>query len=181
MLSLIEDMRKPHPGIARLVLSNRPDAAGLAKAVKLGITTKVVDHKLYQGDRAAFEGMLQEVLTDHEIDVVCLAGFMRILGSEFVASWQGRMLNIHPSLLPKHQGLNTYQRALDAGEREAGCSVHEVVFELDAGPILGQSRVPILPGDTASSLASRILVQENQLYPMVLREFLARIPSKPFL
>ena len=179
MLSLLEDMGKPHPGMARLVMSNRPDAAGLAKAVELGITTKVVDHKLYQGDRAAFEAMLQEALIAHEIDVVCLAGFMRILGSEFVGAWQGRMLNIHPSLLPKYQGLNTYQRALDAGEQEAGCSVHEVVSELDAGVVLGQSRVPILPGDTAGSLASRILVQEHQLYPRILREFLTRIPSKP--
>ena len=179
MLSLLEDMGKPHPGMARLVMSNRPDAAGLAKAVELGITTKVVDHKLYQGDRAAFEAMLQEALIAHEIDVVCLAGFMRILGSDFVGAWQGRMLNIHPSLLPKYQGLNTYQRALDAGEKEAGCSVHEVVSELDAGVVLGQSRVSILPGDTAGSLASRILVQEHQLYPRILREFLTRIPSKP--
>ena len=179
MLSLLEDMGKPHPGIARLVLSNRPDAAGLAKAVELGIRTKVVDHKLYHGDRAAFDVMLKQALIEHEIDVVCLAGFMRILGSEFVGAWQGRILNIHPSLLPKYQGLNTYQRALDAGEQETGCSVHEVVSELDSGPILGQSRVPILPGDTVRSLASRILVQEHQLYPRVLREFLVRIPSKP--
>ena len=178
MLSLLADMGKPHPGMARLVLSNRPDAAGLAKAAELGVTTEIVDHKLYQGDRAAFEAMLQETLISHEIDVVCLAGFMRILGNEFVDAWQGRILNIHPSLLPKYQGLNTYQRALDDDEQVAGCSVHEVVSELDAGPILGQSRVPILPGDTASSLASRILVQEHQLYPRILREFLTRIPSK---
>ena len=179
MLSLLEDMAKPHPGMARLVLSNRPDAAGLAKAAELGITTEVVDHKLYQGNRAVFEAMLQKALLAHEIDVVCLAGFMRILGRDFVGAWQGRILNIHPSLLPKYQGLNTYQRALDAGEQEAGCSVHEVVSELDAGLILGQSRVPIFPGDTAGSLASRILVQEHQLYPRILREFLACIPSKP--
>tara|TARA_B100000787_G_scaffold169319_1_gene160190 strand:- start:2042 stop:2587 length:546 start_codon:yes stop_codon:yes gene_type:complete len=179
MLSLLEDMGKPHPGMARLVLSNRPDAAGLAKAAELGITTEVVDHKLYQGNRAVFEAMLQKALLAHEIDVVCLAGFMRILGRDFVGAWQGRILNIHPSLLPKYQGLNTYQRALDAGEQEAGCSVHEVVSELDAGLILGQSRVPIFPGDTAGSLASRILVQEHQLYPRILREFLACIPSKP--
>jgi len=179
MLSLLEDMGKPHPGMARLVLSNRPDAAGLAKAAELGITTEVVDHKLYQGNRAVFEAMLQKALLANEIDVVCLAGFMRILGRDFVGAWQGRILNIHPSLLPKYQGLNTYQRALDAGEQEAGCSVHEVVSELDAGLILGQSRVPIFPGDTAGSLASRILVQEHQLYPRILREFLACIPSKP--
>ena len=172
MLSLLEDMARPHPGTARLVLSNRPDAAGLAKAAELGISTEVVDHKRYQGDRAAFEAVLQEALIAHRIDVVCLAGFMQVLGTEFVSAWQGRMLNIHPSLLPKYKGLNAYQRAIDAGDHESGCSVHEVVPELDAGPILGQSRVPIVSGDSAHSLAARILVQEHHLYPRVLREFL---------
>ena len=172
MLSLLEDMAQPHPGMARLVLSNRPDAAGLTKAAELGISTEVVDHKRYQGDRAAFEAVLQEVLIAHQIDVVCLAGFMQVLGTEFVSAWQGRMLNIHPSLLPKYKGLNAYQRAIDAGDHESGCSVHEVVPELDAGAILGQSRVPIVRGDSAHSLADRILVQEHHLYPRVLREFL---------
>jgi phosphoribosylglycinamide formyltransferase-1 len=114
----------------------------------------------------------------HEIDVICLAGFMRILGADFVSGWQGRILNIHPSLLPKYQGLKTYQRALDAGDAEVGCSVHEVVPELDAGPILGQSWVAVLPDDTESSLAARVLVQEHQLYPRVLRDFLAQFPSQ---
>jgi phosphoribosylglycinamide formyltransferase-1 len=113
-------------------------------------------------------------LSAHEIDVVCLAGFMRILGEEFVSAWHRRILNIHPSLLPKYQGLNTYQRALDAGDTEAGCTVHEVVPALDAGPILGQSRVAILPGDTADDLAARTLIQEHRLYPIVLRDFLTR-------
>ena len=174
MLSLLEDMAQPHPGMARLVLSNRPDAAGLVTAAELGISTEVVDHKRYQGDRAAFEAVLQEVLIVHQIDVVCLAGFMQILGTKFVSSWKGRMLNIHPSLLPKYKGLNAYQRAIDAGDHESGCSVHEVVPELDAGTILGQSRVPIFSGDSAHSLAARILVQEHHLYPRVLREFLNR-------
>ena len=181
MLSLLEDMAQPHPGVARLVLSNRPDAAGLAMAAELGISTEVVDHKRYQGDRVAFEAVLQELLIAHQIDVVCLAGFMQILGAEFVRTWQGRMLNIHPSLLPKYKGLNTYQRAIDAGDHESGCSVHEVVPELDAGAILGQSRVPIVSGDCANSLAARILVQEHNLYPRVLREFLNRflVPIPP--
>ena len=178
MLRLLEDMEQPHPGRASLVLSNKPDAAGLAKAEAMGIATQVVDHKLYRGDRSAFEAALQKILLVHEIDVICLAGFMRILGADFVSAWQGRMLNIHPSLLPKYQGLKTYQRALDAGDAEAGCSVHEVVSELDAGPILGQSRVAVLPDDTASSLAARVLVQEHQLYPRVLRDFLVQFPSQ---
>ena len=175
MLSLLEDMAQPHPAMARLVLSNRPDAAGLAKAAELGISTEVIDHKRYQGDRATFEAVLQKVLIAHRIDVVCLAGFMQVLGTEFVSAWEGRMLNIHPSLLPKYKGLNAHQRAIDSGDHESGCSVHEVVAELDAGPILGQSRVPIVPGDSAHSLAARILVQEHHLYPRVLREFLNRL------
>ena len=178
MLRLLEDMEQPHPGRASLVVSNTPDAAGLAKAEAMGIATQVVDHKLYRGDRSAFEADLQKILLVHEIDVICLAGFMRILGADFVSAWQGRMLNIHPSLLPKYQGLKTYQRALDAGDAETGCSVHEVVSELDAGPILGQSRVAVLPDDTASSLAARVLVQEHQLYPRVLRDFLVQFPSQ---
>ena len=178
MLRLLEDMAQPHPGRARLVVSSTPDAGGVDKAVAMGIATQVLDHKFYRGDRSAFEAALQKILLAHEIDVVCLAGFMHILGAEFVSAWQGRMLNIHPSLLPKYQGLNTYQRALDAGDAEAGCSVHEVVPELDAGAILGQGRVAVLPDDTASSLAARVLVQEHQLYPRVLRDFLAQFPSQ---
>tara|TARA_B100000768_G_scaffold169358_1_gene174889 strand:+ start:3193 stop:3732 length:540 start_codon:yes stop_codon:yes gene_type:complete len=178
MLRLLEDMEQPHPGRASLVVSNTPNAAGLAKAEAMGIVTQVVDHKLYRGDRSTFEAALQKILLVHEIDVICLAGFMRILGADFVSAWQGRILNIHPSLLPKYQGLKTYQRALDAGDAEVGCSVHEVVPELDAGLILGQSRVAVLPDDTASSLAARVLVQEHQLYPRVLRDFLAQFPSQ---
>ena len=177
MLKLLEDMAHYHPGTARLVVSNRPGARGLVQANAMGIKTEIIDHKFYKGDRAAFESVLQDILIDYEIDVVCLAGFMRILGREFVDAWKGRMLNIHPSLLPKYQGLNTYQRAIDAGDYEAGCSVHQVVPDLDAGLILGQSRVPILSDDTADSLAARILVQEHYLYPKVLREFLSLLPS----
>ncbi|MDA9240421.1 phosphoribosylglycinamide formyltransferase [bacterium] len=176
MLRLLEDMAQPHPGHARLVLSNRPEAGVQAKAQAqaMGVAIEVLDHRPFGDDRASFETELHKILKAYEIDVICLAGFMRILGAEFVSAWQGRMLNIHPSLLPKYQGLHTHQRALEAGDRLAGCSVHEVVPQLDAGPILGQSEVPILPGDTAQDLADRVLMQEHLLYPKILRAFLAR-------
>ena len=176
MLRLLEDMAQPHPGHARLVLSNRPEAGVQAKAQAqaMGVAIEVLDHRPFGDDRAGFETELHKILKAYEIDVICLAGFMRILGAEFVSAWQGRMLNIHPSLLPKYQGLHTHQRALEAGDRLAGCSVHEVVPQLDAGPILGQSEVPILPGDTAQDLADRVLMQEHLLYPKILRAFLAR-------
>ena len=172
MLRLLEDMALPHPGHARLVLSNRPEAGGLARAQEMGVATEVLDHRPFGKDRASFETELYKILMAYEIDVICLAGFMRILGAEFVSAWRGRMLNIHPSLLPKYQGLHTHQRALAAGDALAGCSVHEVVPQLDAGPVLGQSEVPILPGDTAQDLADRVLEQEHLLYPKVLRTFL---------
>ncbi|MDA8540906.1 phosphoribosylglycinamide formyltransferase [Planktomarina temperata] len=172
MLRLLEDMARPHPGHARLVLSNRPEAGGLVRAQAMGVATEVLDHRTFGEDRASFETELHKILMAYEIDVICLAGFMRILGAEFVSAWRGRMLNIHPSLLPKYQGLHTHQRALAAGDALAGCSVHEVVSQLDAGPVLGQSEVPILPGDTAQDLADRVLEQEHLLYPKVLRTFL---------
>ncbi|MDG1295168.1 MAG: phosphoribosylglycinamide formyltransferase [Planktomarina sp.] len=176
MLRLLEDMALPHPGHACLVLSNRPEAGVQAKAQAqaMGVAVEVLDHRPFGDDRASFETELHKILKAYEIDVICLAGFMRILGAEFVSAWQGRMLNIHPSLLPKYQGLHTHQRALEAGDRLAGCSVHEVVPQLDAGPILGQSEVPILPGDTAQDLADRVLMQEHLLYPKILRAFLTR-------
>ncbi len=152
------------------VISNRPDAAGLATAAKAGIATRHLDHKAFAG-REAFDAALAECIDGYAPDLVVLAGFMRILTPDFVQRFQGRMLNIHPSLLPKYPGLHTHQRALDAGDAEAGCSVHEVTADLDAGPILGQARVPVLPGDTAETLAARVLTQEHRLYPAVLRRF----------
>jgi phosphoribosylglycinamide formyltransferase 1 len=131
----------------------------------------VVDHKLYAGDRAAFETALTAALETAEPDIIALAGFMRILTPEFISRWQGKMLNIHPSLLPKYKGLNTHARAIAAGDTEAGCSVHEVTAELDGGPILGQARVAIAQNDSADSLAARILPLEHALYPAVLRRF----------
>ena len=171
METLVRDMTGDHPARPVLVLSNVPDAGGLAKAKALGVETAVVDHKPFKGDRAAFETALQDVLQKAHPDIICLAGFMRILTEGFVSRWAGRILNIHPSLLPKYKGLNTHARAIEAGDTEAGCSVHLVTADLDDGPILGQARVPILPGDTSKSLAARVLVQEHLLYPAVLRRF----------
>jgi phosphoribosylglycinamide formyltransferase-1 len=170
MVALARSMVGDHPCRPCLVLSNVPGAGGLARAEAMGIATAVVDHRPF-ADRAAFEAALQAVLAAHTSDIVCLAGFMRILTPDFVAGWRGRMLNIHPSLLPKYKGLHTHARAIEAGDAEAGCSVHEVTGELDGGPILGQARVPILPGDTPDTLADRVLPMEHALYPAVLRRF----------
>ena len=130
-----------------------------------------MDHRAFKGDRAAFEAALLEPILAADPDILCLAGFMRILTPGFIARFPHGMLNIHPSLLPKYPGLHTHQRALDAGDAEAGCTVHEVTADLDAGPILGQARVPVRPGDTADTLAARVLAQEHRLYPAVLRRF----------
>ena len=174
MLALLRDMAEPgHPAQAVLVASNDPAAAGLAKAAALGIPTAAVDHRPFKGDRAAFEDALLQPLLDARPDILCLAGFMRVLTPAFVNRFAGRMLNIHPSLLPKYPGLHTHQRALDAGDAEAGCTVHEVTPVLDDGPLLGQARVPVLAGDTAETLAARVLTQEHRLYPAVLRRFAA--------
>ncbi|PWE27896.1 phosphoribosylglycinamide formyltransferase [Pararhodobacter marinus] len=171
MVALAQSMTGDHPARPVLVLSNDPAAKGLERAAAMGIATAAVDHRDFKGDRAAFEAALLEPLQRAEPDVVCLAGFMRILTPEFIRRFEGRMLNIHPSLLPNYPGLHTHQRALDAGDTEAGCTVHEVTAELDAGPLLGQARVPVLPGDDAETLAARVLVQEHRLYPAVLRRF----------
>ena len=171
MVKLVSSMTGDHPGRAVIVGSNDPQASGLAKAAEMGVPTFAVDHRAYKGDRPAFEAALLEPLLAANPDILCLAGFMRILTPDFVQGFQGRMLTIHPSLLPKYPGLHTHQRAIDAGDAEAGASVHLVTPELDAGPILGQARVPVLPGDTAETLAARVLVQEHLLYPQVLRRF----------
>lgn len=171
MVALVHSMRGGHPARPVLVLSNDPDAKGLQKAAAMGIATAAVDHRPFAGDRAAFEAALIRPLLAARPDVICLAGFMRILTPAFTARFAGRVLNIHPSLLPRYPGLHTHQRALDAGDGEAGCSVHEVTALLDGGPILGQARVPVLAGDTAGSLAARVLVQEHRLYPAVLRRY----------
>ncbi|MGB3178179.1 MAG: phosphoribosylglycinamide formyltransferase [Albidovulum sp.] len=171
MVALCDSMVGDHPARPVLVASNVPDAGGLAKAAALGIATAAIDHRPFGSDRAAFEAELIKPILAAEPDIICNAGFMRILTPGFVDRFKGRMLNIHPSLLPKYPGLHTHQRALDAGDVEAGCTVHEVTAILDGGPILGQARVPILPDDTNASLAARVLVKEHQLYPAVLRRF----------
>ncbi|MCK0166957.1 phosphoribosylglycinamide formyltransferase [Jannaschia sp. S6380] len=172
MVRLVESMAGDHPARPCLVLSNVPGAGGLARAVERGVATAVVDHRAHP-DRTAFEAALQEVLDGVAPDIVALAGFMRILTPPFVRRWQGRMLNIHPSLLPKYRGLDTHARAIAAGDAEAGCTVHEVTPELDDGPVLGRARVPVRADDTAETLAARVLAQEHRLYPAVLRRFAA--------
>jgi phosphoribosylglycinamide formyltransferase 1 len=173
MVRLAESMTGDHPARPCLVVSNDAGAGGLAKAAAMGIATAVVDHRPFGKDRAAFEAELTRVIAAHEPDILCLAGFMRVLTDGFVTRWQGRMLNIHPSLLPKYRGLHTHARALEAGDAEAGCTVHEVTAELDGGPILGQARVKVAAGDTPETLAKRVLEEEHRLYPMVLRRFAA--------
>lgn len=175
MVKLVEDMlgQPDHPARPVLVASNDPEAAGLARAAAMGVATAAVSHRPFGKDRAAFEAELLKPILAAQPDILCLAGFMRILTPGFIERFAGRMLNIHPSLLPKYTGLHTHQRALDAGDAEAGCTVHEVTPVLDEGPILGQARVPVMPGDTAETLAARVLVMEHRLYPAVLRRFAA--------
>lgn len=171
MVTLADSMTGDHPARPCLVLSNNPDAGGLDKAQARGILTAVVDHRPFGKDRAAFEAEVQAALDAASPDILCLAGFMRVLTPAFVQRWQGRMLNIHPSLLPRHKGLHTHARALEAGDAEHGCSVHLVTPELDDGPVLGQARIPVRTGDTPETLAARVLMEEHRLYPSVLRSF----------
>ncbi|WP_413868787.1 phosphoribosylglycinamide formyltransferase [Albidovulum sp.] len=181
MVALVESMTGDHPARAVLVLSNDPAAGGLARARDLGVAAAAVDHRPFGADRAAFEAELLKPVLAAAPDILCLAGFMRVLTPAFVERFRGRMLNIHPSLLPKYPGLHTHARALAAGDAEAGCTVHEVTPDLDAGPILGQARVPVLPGDTEATLAARVLAKEHRLYPAVLRRFAAGDRALVFL
>ena len=174
MLALARDMADPaHPAEPCLVLANRPDAGGLTHASGLGIATACVDHRPFRGDRVAFEAALGEPLRDSGAEILCLAGFMRVLTPGFITDWAGRMLNVHPSILPLFPGLDTHARALAAGMAVHGCTVHEVTPELDSGPILGQAVVPVVTDDTPESLARRVLPMEHRLYPAVLRRFAA--------
>jgi len=170
MAALARSMTGDHPARPVLVVSSRPGAAGIARARALGIAARTVDREAFDS-RADFEAALSATLAPAAPDILCLAGFMRVLTPGFVARWAGRMLNIHPSLLPKYRGLDTHRRAMEAGDTIHGCTVHEVTAALDDGPILGQARVPILPDDTPDALAGRVLEQEHRLYPAVLRRF----------
>ena len=181
MVALARDMDAGHPAEPVLVLSNNPDAGGLAKAADMGIPTAVVDHRPYKGNREAFEAELHTALLAASPDIICLAGFMRILTPEFTAKWEGKMLNIHPSILPLFTGLHTHQRALDAGMAVHGCTVHRVTAELDGGPILGQAVIPVRAGDTPDDLAARLLPMEHRLYPAVLRKFAGNDDTKVVL
>ena len=170
-VKLMESMQGDHPAMPALIVTNQPNAGVIQQAERFGVACEMIDHKPYAGDRTAFETEIQNRLIPYQIDMICLAGFMRVLTAGFTDHWSGRMLNIHPSLLPKYKGLNTHARAIEAGDKRAGCTVHEVTAELDDGPILGQVSVPILSGDTSAELAARVLVQEHQLYPAVLKRF----------
>jgi phosphoribosylglycinamide formyltransferase-1 len=169
------------PAYIALVLSNKEDAYGLKRAEMAGITTKVIRHKDYP-DRAAFDAKIHEVLIASGVEYVCLAGFMRVLTAGFVEKWQGKMINIHPSLLPLFKGMHTHEEALATGVKIHGCSVHHVVPEMDSGPLIIQAAVPVLAGDTAEILGARVLAAEHIIYPLALKKLIvpmSNISSSP--
>jgi phosphoribosylglycinamide formyltransferase-1 len=169
MRALVEAARSPdYPAEIVLVVSNRPDAPGVAWALEQGLQAVVIDHKSYPA-RADFERAMQSALDAHRVEIVALAGFMRLMTPEFVAHWQDRMINIHPSLLPSFKGLHTHERAIEAGVKIAGCTVHFVRAEMDAGPIIMQGAVAVAPTDTPETLGARILEVEHRVYPAALR------------
>lgn len=181
MRALVADMTGDHPARPCVVVSNNADAGGIVWAQAQGIATEIVDHRPFAGDRPAFEAALSAALDRHSPDMICLAGFMRKLTGSFTDVWAGRIINIHPSLLPKYKGLNTHARALEAGDALHGCSVHEVTAALDDGPVLGQASLQVAPEDTADTLAARVLHLEHQLYPAVLRRFAAGTRTPLFI
>lgn len=173
MQSLVAAARAPGAAYTvALVASDKPEAAGLTWAQDQGIATFALSPKGI--GKPAYEAAIDQALRDAGVEVIALAGYMRLLSGDFVARWRGRILNIHPSLLPLYKGLDTHERAIAAGDAKAGCSVHVVTEELDDGDVLGQAEVPILPGDDATALAARVLVEEHRLYPQVLTEFVRR-------
>jgi phosphoribosylglycinamide formyltransferase 1 len=170
MAALIDAAKAPdYPAEIVLVVSNRPDALGLVHAREAGIATALIDHRAFGADREAFERAIDAALDDHRIDLVCLAGFMRLFTPWFVSRWSGRMLNIHPALLPEFKGLHTHRRALEAGAKRHGATVHFVAAEMDSGPIIMQEAVPVLDGDTEETLSRRVLEAEHRIYPEALR------------
>jgi len=170
MVALIEAAKDTaYPAEIVIVISNDPAAEGLQRAAAAGIQTSVVDHKKFGKDREAFERALQNELETHRVELVCLAGFMRLLTPWFVRQWNGRLLNIHPALLPAFKGLDTHARALAAGAKEHGATVHFVVPEMDSGPVIAQAAIAVEPGDTEATLAARVLAVEHRIYPEALR------------
>lgn len=174
MTALVEAARAPDcPYEVVLVLSNKPDAEGLALAAAAGVPTLAIDHKSFGADREAHERALDAAVRQAGAEYVALAGYMRVLTPFLVEAWAGRMINIHPSLLPKYPGLDTHRRAIEAGDAEAGCTVHLVTAGVDEGPILDQARVPVLAGDTPETVAARVLAAEHALYPRALARLVA--------
>ena len=175
MTALVEAAKAPDcPYAVVLVLSNKPDAEGLALAAEAGVPTLAIDHRPFGADREAHERALDAALREAGAEYVALAGYMRVLTPWLVEAWAGRMINIHPSLLPKYPGLDTHRRAIEAGDAEAGCSVHLVTAGVDEGPILDKARVPVLRSDTPETLAARVLTAEHALYPRALAKLIAR-------
>ena len=171
MVQLIKSMDHEHPAFPSIVISNKSDALGLKKAQDLGIPTKVIDQNLIKSNGLNFEIELINILIKNKINIICLAGFMKILSEKFIKKFSDRILNIHPSLLPKYKGLNTHARALASNDAIAGCSVHLVTAELDGGPVLAQAKVLIEKNETVDSLKAKVLIQEHVLYPKVLLNF----------
>ena len=173
MISLVNAIKyNKINALPAIVISNNSNAAGLDKAAELNIPTRYIDHRKFSGNREEFEKRLHNLLQDEKIDIICLAGFMRILTKSFIDQWNNKILNIHPSLLPKYKGLNTHQRAIDAYDKISGCSVHIVTSELDGGLVLGQRTVDIESTDTAKTLAEKVLIEEHILYPEILNKFI---------
>lgn len=171
MVALLDSMTADHPARPVIVLSDTDKAPGLERAAEHGIKAVAINRALYGQDRAAFEAAVLDTLKSAGADMLCLAGFMRVLSADFIAQWPQGILNIHPSLLPKFKGLHTHARAIEAGDSAHGCTVHEVTAALDGGPVLGQARLQIDPKDTSETLAARVLEWEHRLYPAVLRRF----------
>lgn len=178
MTALIEACaQKDFPARIALVLSNNPDAPGLETARAAGLNVRALDHRPFGRDREAHERAVHRALDEAGVEAVCLAGYMRVLTPYLVKAWEGRMLNIHPSLFPAFPGLHTHERALESGAKEHGCTVHLVTDGVDEGPVLGQARVPVRSDDTPESLSARVLEQEHRLYPAMLKRFLERCPD----
>jgi formyltetrahydrofolate-dependent phosphoribosylglycinamide formyltransferase len=180
MAALLAAARDPaYPAEIVLVLSNRPDAGGLVTAADAGIPTAIIDHRPFKGDRRAHEAAINAVLAEARVELVCLAGYLRLLTPVLVDAWAGRMLNVHPSLLPAFPGLHTHARALEAGVKLHGCTVQLVTQGMDEGPILAQAAVPVLPNDTEALLAARVLEKEHLIYPAALAALASGLPARP--